>query len=172
MRCILFRHGIAVEWHDWNGEDKDRPLTEEGLKKTQKIARGLLQLQVHPTQLLCSPFTRTQQTATILQQALAFSGDLQLSPELLSEASPENFVALLSSFSRNDTILCVGHQPHLGYAAGIMICGQPVPSLSLKRAGACSLFFEGTPRAGGGILEWWVPPSHLQRLSDQAEKDE
>ena len=172
MRCILFRHGIAVEWHNWNGEDKERPLTEDGLKKTQKIAQGLLQLQVRPTQLLCSPFTRTPQTATILQQVLKFSGDLQLCPELLSEASPENFIGLLSSFSHNDTLLCVGHQPHLGYTAGIMICGQPIPGLSLKRAGACSLFFEGTPRTGAGILEWWAPPSHLQRLSYQLDKDE
>ena len=98
MRCILFRHGIAVEWHDWNGEDKDRPLTEEGLKKTQKIALGLLQLQVHPTQILCSPFVRTQQTATILQQVLGFSKNLQLRHELLSEASPENFVHFFLPF--------------------------------------------------------------------------
>ena len=172
MRCILFRHGIAVEWRAWNGEDKGRPLTEEGVKKTQKIAQGLLQLQVHPTQLLCSPFMRTQQTATILQQVLGFSEYPQLCPELLSEASPENFVGLLSSFSHNDTILCVGHQPHLGHTAGIMVFGQPVPGLALKRAGACSLFFEKTPRPGAGILEWWAPPSHLERLSYRPEKNE
>ena len=172
MRCILFRHGIAVEWHNWNGEDKERPLTEEGVKKTQKIARGLLQLKVRPTQLLCSPFTRTQQTATILRKVLGFSENPQLCPELLSEALPESFVTLLSSFSHNDTILCVGHEPHLGHTAGIMVCGQPVLGLSLKRAGACSLSFQGTPRAGAGILEWWAPPSYLQRLSNQPDKDE
>ena len=172
MRCILFRHGIAVEWHHWSGEDKERPLTEEGVKKTQKIALGLLQLQVHPTQILCSPFVRTQQTATILQQVLGFSKNLQLRHELLSEASPENFVALLSSFSHNDTILCVGHEPHLGHTAGVMVCGQPVPGLALQRTGDCSLFFQGTPRAGAGILEWWAPPSHLERLSNEPDKNE
>jgi len=164
MRCILFRHGIAVEWHDWQGDDRTRPLTKEGIEKTTKAAKGLLQLGVLPTQLLCSPFTRTQQTAKIAKDVLGFSEDPQLCPELLSEASPDHFVKFLSSFSREDIILCVGHEPHLGFTAGVMIYGQPVSGMSLKKAGACSVYFEGTPRAGAGVLEWWLPPAHLRRL--------
>ena len=164
MRCILFRHGIAVEWHDWNGDDRTRPLTEEGIEKTKKAVKGLEQLDVRPTQLLCSPFTRTQQTAKIAKDVLGIPGDPQLCPELLSEASPENFLGLFSSFSREDTILCVGHEPHLGFTAGIMICGQSVSGMSLKKAGACSIYFGGTPRPGAGLLEWWLPPAYLRRL--------
>ncbi len=164
MRCILFRHGIAVEWHDWKGDDRTRPLTEEGIEKTTKAAKGLLQLGVLPTQLLCSPFTRTQQTANIAKEELGFSDDPQLCSELLSEASPEQFVGFLASFSRDDTVLCVGHEPHLGFTAGIMVCGQPAPGMAFKKAGACSIYFEGIPRAGAGLLEWWLPPAHLRQL--------
>ena len=88
MSCILFRNGIAVEWHDWKGDDRTRPLTEEGIEKTKKAVKGLEQLDVHPTQLLCSPFTRTQQTAKIAKDILGFPSDPQLCRELLSEASP------------------------------------------------------------------------------------
>ncbi|MDA0739918.1 MAG: histidine phosphatase family protein [Nitrospirae bacterium] len=167
MRCILFRHGIAVEWHDWKGDDRTRPLTEEGIEKTKKVAKGLLQLDVHPTQLLCSPFTRTQQTAKIAQDILGISDDAQLCQELLSEASPEHFVKFLASFSRDDTVLCVGHEPHLGFTAGVMVCGQPISGMSLKKAGACSIYFEGTPRAGTGFLEWWLPPAHLRKFGKE-----
>lgn len=167
MRCILFRHGIAVEWNEWEGEDRTRPLTDEGIKKTHQAAQGLRHLDVGPTQLLCSPFTRTQQTAKIVQEVLGYSNDPQLCQELLSEASPELFVKFLTSFSRDETLLCVGHEPHLGYTAGVMVCGQPVLGMSLKKAGACSIFFEGSPRPGAGILEWWLPPSHLRRLGKQ-----
>ncbi len=154
MRCILFRHGIAVEWHDWNGDDRTRPLTEEGIEKTKKAVKGLEQLDVRPTQLLCSPYTRTQQTAKIAKDILGVPGDPQLCQELLSEASPENFLGLFASFSSEDTILCVGHEPHLGFTAGIMICGQPVSGMSLKKAGACSIHFGGALRPGAGLLEW------------------
>ncbi len=164
MRCILFRHGIAVEWHDWEGSDRTRPLTEDGIEKTKKAVKGLAQLDVCPTQLLCSPYTRTQQTATIAKDILGFSDDLQVCQELLSEASPEKFLGFLASFSRDDAVLCVGHEPHLGFTAGMMICGQPVSGMSLKKAGACSIYFEGTPRPGAGLLEWWLPPAHLRRL--------
>jgi phosphohistidine phosphatase len=164
MRCILFRHGIAVEWHDWNGDDRTRPLTKEGIEKTTKVVKGLLQLDVHPTHLLCSPFLRTQQTAKIAQDVLEISDDAQLCPELLSEASPEHFVKFLNSFSRDSTVLCVGHEPHLGFTAGVMICGQSAPGMAFKKAGACSIYFEGAPRLGAGLLEWWLPPAHLRRL--------
>ncbi len=164
MRCVLFRHGIAVEWHDWKGEDRTRPLTEEGIQKTKQAAKGLVQLDVRPTQLLCSPFTRTQQTAKIVKDVLAFIDDPQLCPELLSETSPEHFLGFLASFSQDDTVLCVGHEPHLGYTAGVMLCGQPAPGMSMKKAGACSIYFGGAPRAGAGHLEWWSPPAHLRRL--------
>ncbi len=164
MRCILFRHGIAVEWQDWKGNDRTRPLTKEGIEKTKKAVKGLGQLDVRPTQLLCSPFTRTQQTAKIAKDILGFPGDPQLCRELLSEASPEEILGFFSSFSREDTVLCVGHEPHLGFTAGVMICGQSVLGLSLKKAGACSIYFEGTPRAGAGFLEWWLPATHLRRL--------
>jgi len=165
MRCVLFRHGIAVEWHDWDGDDRTRPLTEEGIEKTKKVVKGLEQLDVRPTQLLCSPFTRTQQTAKIAKDILGFPYDSELCQELLSEASPEIFVGFLGSFSHDDTVLCVGHEPHLGFTAGMMIYGQPVPGMSLKKAGACSIYFEGTPRVGNGLLEWWLPPVYLRRLS-------
>lgn len=167
MHCILFRHGIAAEWNEWTGDDQSRPLTAEGIELTKKVAKGLRDLDVRPTHLLCSPFARTQQTAKIVQDVLGFSNDLQLCPELLSDASPEYFVGFLSTFSLEDTILCVGHEPHLGYTAGVMVCGQPIPGMSLNKAGACSIYFEGRPRVGVGRLEWWLPPAPLASLGNR-----
>ena len=55
MDCILFRHGIAVDWRDWQKEDHSRPLTDEGIEKTQKAVKGLIRLDVTPTHLLAAP---------------------------------------------------------------------------------------------------------------------
>ena len=164
MDCILFRHGIAVEWSDWTGEDKSRPLTEEGRDKTRQGAKGLQQLDCQPTHVLCSPFLRTQQTAEILQEALKFPGNIQFCPELFSEAPPRQLFTLLATFPKKGVVLCVGHEPHLGHTAAIMLCGQPLNGLSMKKAGACRIQFQGSPAPGEGLLHWWMAPNQLRML--------
>ena len=162
MDCILFRHGIAREWSDWVGEDKDRPLTEEGREKTHQAAKGLRRLGLTPTHLLSSPFLRTQQTAEILQHVLNFSGTLQFCPELFSEASPRLLFTLLQPFPKKSVVLCVGHEPHLGHTAAFMLCGQPVHGMSMRKAGSCLIHFQGVAEPGEGQLEWWLAPSQLR----------
>ena len=61
------------------------------------------------------------------------------------DASPEDFLNVLFSFSDDDCVLCVGHEPHLGHTAGTMLLGQPVSGLSFKKAGACCIRFHGKP---------------------------
>ena len=65
MHCILFRHGIAESPNTWSGDEYSRPLTKEGVTKTEQAVEGLKRIGVEPTHLLCSPLTRTQQTAEI-----------------------------------------------------------------------------------------------------------
>ena len=165
MDCILFRHGMAVDWRDWPKEDQTRPLTNEGIEKTRKAAKGLVRLGATPTSLLCSPYLRTRQTADIAKEALGFTEQPQLCTELCSDASPEDFLKVLLSFSQDDCVLCVGHEPHLGHAAGLMLFGQPVAGLSFKKAGACCIRFHGKPRRGNGALQWWLEPVQLRRLA-------
>jgi phosphohistidine phosphatase len=58
MECILFRHGIAVERADWDGEESLRPLTPKGAEKTREAAAGLLRLELEPGYLWTSPLAR------------------------------------------------------------------------------------------------------------------
>lgn len=164
MDCLLLRHGVAVEWSDWHGEDQARPLTDEGVEKTRKAANGLLRLGVTPTHLLCSPYLRTRQTADLVKDVLGFRAAPRHCVEMLSDGSPEAFISLLTTFSRDDCVLCVGHEPHLGYTAGTMLFGRPVTGLSFKKAGACCIRFDGTPRGGNGTLQWWLQPGQLRVL--------
>jgi len=168
MDCILFRHGIAVEWSNWSGNDKDRSLTEEGTEKTFKGAKGLLNIGIKPTHILCSPFHRTQQTAEILKEVLNFPGSLQFCSELFSEASPRELFNLLETYPKKSCILCVGHEPHLGHTAAVMLCGQPLIGLSMKKAGACLIQFHCLPRPGEGTLQWWLAPSQLRHLGSSS----
>ena len=165
MDCILFRHGIAADWRDWQREDHSRPLTEEGVEKTRKAVQGLIRLGVTPTHLLCSPYLRTRQTADIVKETLLFPGKTQPCAELRPDASPEDVFDVLIAFSEDDCVLCVGHEPLLGHTAGAMLLGQPASGLSFKKAGACCIRFHGKPRHGNGVLQWWLEPAQLRKLA-------
>lgn len=164
MECILFRHGVAVERDDWDGEENLRPLTLKGADKTREAAAGLLRMELEPGYLWTSPLARAFDTAKIIRQLLCPRTELQVHEALLPEASPDKLLALLASLPLDSTVICVGHEPHLGETAGVLLFGKPVTGLSFKKAGACCLRFRETPKAGRAELRWWMGPSQLRSL--------
>lgn len=164
MDCLLFRHGIAVDREKWDGLEAQRPLTSKGAEKTREAAAGLLRLSVFPTHVLSSPFVRALETAKLVRDVLRVRGEIQVCDELLPDAPPDKLFPILGSLPPDACVVCVGHEPHLGEAAGVMLFGKPVAGLSLKKAGACCITFESAPKAGQGVLRWWMTPSQLRSL--------
>ncbi len=144
MECILFRHGIAVERADWDGEENLRPLTPKGAEKTREAAAGLLRLELEPGYLWTSPLARAFDTAKIIRQMLCPRIELHVHEVLQPEASPGKLLALLASLPLDSTVICVGHEPHLGETAGLLLFGNP--------------------KAGRAELRWWMGPSQLRSL--------
>src|SRR4030095_15722922 len=66
----LIRHGLAEERGDAWPDDAKRPLTEEGMSRLRKIARGLTRLGVSIDTVLTSPLVRPRQTAEIIAGGL------------------------------------------------------------------------------------------------------
>jgi phosphohistidine phosphatase len=166
MDCILFRHGIALDRQDWDGEDTLRPLTAEGGRKARKALAGLRRLGVVPTHLFSSPFARALQTAELAQEVFKLD-DIQVQDALRPDAPPDRWLAIIASLPQEACALCVGHEPHLGAAAGVMLFGRAAAGLSLKKAGSCSVSFEGRPKAGRGVLNWWLTPAQLRALASK-----
>jgi phosphohistidine phosphatase len=164
MECILFRHGIAVEPQEWDGPEARRPLTAKGAEKVREAAEGLIRLDIQPTHVVSSPFQRTGQTAQILREVLRFSPEMIRWNELLSDAPPLLLFERLAKLPKDACVLCVGHEPHLSAAAGLMIAAGPVAGLVFKKGGACSIRFETTVKPGEGLLRWWLMPMQLRAL--------
>ena len=164
MNCLLLRHGIAVSSGEWNGSERERPLTKEGINKTEQVAAGLKRIGMKPTHLLCSPLIRTQQTAEITKEALQITATIQLCPELVYDQSPMLLFAILQRFPKDAFVMCVGHEPHLGQTAALMIFGKNSSGLSVKKAGGCLISFDGNVGVGRGNLEWWMAPAQLRAL--------
>jgi phosphohistidine phosphatase len=164
MNCLLLRHGIAVNPEEWGGSEQERPLTKEGMAKTEQVAAGLKRIEMKPTHLLCSPFIRTQQTAEIIKEVLQIKATIQLCPELVYDQSPVLLFPILQNFSRDASVMCVGHEPHLGQTAALMIFGKDSSGLAVKKAGGCLISFAGKVGVGLGHLEWWMAPAQLRAL--------
>lgn len=164
MNCILFRHGIAVERDEWKGADADRPLTERGAKRVAQVAAGLSRLDVQPTHVLSSPLIRAIETAKIAHRSLRVRSVVQIVDALLPDAPPDRLLSILHDLPPESCVLCVGHEPHLGLAAAVLLTGKPSQAFPFKKAGACLIELAAPVKPGRGILRWWLPPSQLRDM--------
>jgi phosphohistidine phosphatase len=170
MDCVLFRHGIAVEREEWDGPDTDRPLTERGVKRVSQVAVGLRWLEVQPTYIFSSPLVRAVETADILQASMSIPSAIKRVDELLPDANPERLFAVFRDLPPECTVLCVGHEPHLGQTASVMLAGKPLPAFPFKKAGACLIELSEHPKVGRGVLRWWMEPGQLRALGKKKAK--
>ena len=170
MDCVLFRHGIAIERDEWDGPDADRRLTERGAKRVAQVAAGLQCLEVQPTHIFSSSLVRAVETADILHASLHIPSAVQVVDELLPDAPPDRLLSLFRNLPSKSCVLCVGHEPHLGMAAGVMLAGKPGSAFAFKKAGACLIELPAPPKAGRGILRWWMEPAQLRAMGKRRAK--
>lgn len=164
LRCILFRHGIAVEREEWRGKDGDRPLSEKGKRRVRQVTAGLKRLNVRPTHILTSPLIRAVETANVLQDALTVRSPVQVMNELLPDVPPEKVIGLLHDLPPGSCAVCVGHEPHLGFTASVLMSGRETSAFPLKKAGACLIEFSLPVKPSRGRLIWWLTPSQLRTI--------
>ena len=166
MDCLLLRHGIAVERDEWEGSDADRPLTERGKKRVIQVATGLNRLGVKPTDVLSSPLIRAIETAKIVHHSLQVSSAVRIVDALLPDAAPARLLSILHNLPAESCVLCVGHEPHLGMLASVMLVGKPSTAFPFKKAGACLIELPVQAKPGHGILRWWMPPGQLRATEE------
>ena len=166
MRVILFRHGPAgrrdpERWPD----DSVRPLTPQGAQLTRAVANGLAVIDSDVGVVASSSYARARQTARVLAHVLD-AGAVEELEDLRPGGSPARILDFLAARASDRTVLLVGHEPDLGALAGMLLFGAPV-SLPLKKAGACSMRFDGEPHEGTGRLSWFMPPKVLRQQSSR-----
>lgn len=168
MNCILVRHGIAVEPHEWEGTEENRPLTEKGKRRVRQAAEGLATLDCTPTHLFTSPFIRAYNTARLLQTVICPTLKIETRDELAAGTKPERFVAFLRTLPPDSVVICVGHEPQLGEVVSLLLCGKALPNFPLKKAGAACIESERLMGLGQGRLRWWLQPMQLRAFGKRA----
>jgi phosphohistidine phosphatase len=166
MDLLIVRHAIAFDrnsrrWRD----DGERPLSPEGRARARKAAAGLKHIAERPQCLLSSPLMRAKQTATILTEFAGWPKATECAALAPDESPDEVFAALAAQ--KEKIVAIVGHQPALGrlLAASLpaqVLGGVNPEAFELKKMGVALVSFNGTPKAGSGVLNWFVPPRILR----------
>jgi phosphohistidine phosphatase len=171
MTCTLYlmRHGIASE--PMRGtSDADRALTEEGVRKTTRVASGLKALGVELDAVLSSPFRRAEETARLVADVLSPTLPVELYPPLAAASAPAQDVLKGLKLSRRvSRLLLVGHQPDLGELASYLMTGSAsLAPLPFRKAAVAAFTVGALPPRRAGVLEWFLTPGQLRAIADNA----
>ena len=122
MELYLVRHGEAKpKWEDMN-----RPLTEQGQKNVERVARFLQKAGVRVHQIRHSGKTRAAQTAEILAQHLEpTEGTVMIS----GLAPNDDFTLIAGQLQTETSVMLVSHLPLLDYLTGFLLTGNPELSM-------------------------------------------
>ncbi|MGD0908586.1 MAG: histidine phosphatase family protein [Candidatus Acidiferrales bacterium] len=163
MHLYLIRHGIAIDREDPKcPTDTERPLTPEGIKKSNAVAHGLAALGVHPDAVLTSPWLRAAQTAEIFCDVMGFASKKIMRVDALKGTStPLDLFRELAKL-RAKEVLCFGHEPHLHLVIGqVLHTGTRITEL--KKAGVAFLNLDHVSPPHGQLLALY-PPKTLRLL--------
>jgi len=158
----LIRHGLAEERGERWPDDSKRPLTEEGMSRLRKQARGLARLGVTFDIVLTSPLVRTRQTAEIVAAGLEPRPHVTSVDSLTPDGSYPAVVADLEKHARKTRIALVGHEPSIGELAARLI-GARHP-IEFKKGAVCRIDVTALPPSGPGALRWFLTPGIMRSI--------
>jgi phosphohistidine phosphatase len=162
----LMRHGIAEDTAP-SGRDADRALTDEGIRKTKRVALGLRETGVAPDAILTSPLRRAEQTARLVAEVVAPSLRIETYPALAGGARVEHVLRDLRPPRGAEQIMLVGHQPDMGYLASFLLTGSAdLAPLPFRKASVAAIRVAAIPPRETGVLEWFLTPAQLRALAD------
>jgi len=153
---ILMQHGVAVS----DQVDPARPLSEQGLRQVRAVveflsARACSLLAAKPAVIFHSTKLRSRQTAEIV--AAGLGGHLRVEESLAPNADPQVFANLIANLSEQ-TVVAVGHLPHLARLVGLLLVGDPQASV-VRLTNASPLCLRIAD--GRWTIFWYLPADGL-----------
>ncbi|UCH62928.1 MAG: phosphohistidine phosphatase SixA [Fidelibacterota bacterium] len=154
MNLYLVRHAQPKA----KEEDSQRSLSDQGRADIRKVAAHLGDRGIEVSRILHSSKLRARQTAEALSERLHPSGDTSETDGLAPLDDPTVWSGRLAEIQEN--IMLVGHLPHLGLLADLLLAGETdQQGVSFKPGGVVCLKRD---EEGRWSLRWTVVPEILQ----------
>lgn len=166
MSSLYFlRHGRA-DRSAWSGDDRLRPLTEDGRRRLRLQAQAYARMKLGIERIVSSPLTRARETAEIVAAQLGLP--VILEPGLAIGCDWEGLVRVLKAHPGRCRLL-VGHEPDFSSLIGRLV-GAPRGAIVMKKGGLArvDLLTQDSLR---GELVWLLPPRLLLIGGEAAEGD-
>ncbi len=162
--CELYviRHGLAEDRGDAWPDDAKRPLSEDGIARMRKAARGLERLGVTIDVVLTSALVRAKQTAELVAGGLNPRPPLVTVDSLAPGGTYQEIVADLEKQGKRTRIALVGHEPGIGeFAARLIGSRHPI---EFKKGTICRIDLDAIPPTGPGDLRWMLTTKILRSI--------
>ena len=130
MNLYLVQHGDAVS----KETDPERPLSPEGIKAVETMARQMQSMHVQINEIFHSGKLRAQQTAQIFADALMDGGEI----DTLEGIEPnDNIIDFLASMSELDPeTMIVGHLPFMAKLVSFLVTAKEEPAIVAYEPGS------------------------------------
>jgi phosphohistidine phosphatase len=162
MLVMLNRHAHAgtrdpAQWPD----DSKRPLTDKGRKVERDVGRALRKLDLLPTLVLASPWTRAAQTAEVLIQAAGLQTPVVPCDALAEDPDLASLGDCLGDQPEGAVVAMVGHSPWMEELACILLGGSPSSlRIDFPKSGLMGIELDQLA-PGGGTLRFFLRPKML-----------
>lgn len=164
IELILVRHAIAAERGPNHPDDRERPLTSEGVARFKRIVGGLKDFEVKLELVLTSPLVRAHHTAELLVAGIGGKPRLETLEALAPGGRMTQVLEAVAKYAKKARhIALVGHEPDLGELAARLLRSRG--TIEFKKGAMCSIELDGAMPTGPGTLKWLLPPRALRKLA-------
>jgi phosphohistidine phosphatase len=154
MQLYFLRHGEAGKKAEWEGDDRERPLSGAGMERMKQVAAAIVSLSVRPDRIVSSPLVRARQTAEIMARTLKPPATLDIDDRLAPGFGPAKLAEIIGEHSDAEALMFVGHEPDFSQTIAACIGGGRVEC----RTGGLARVDIASKKAIHGTLLWLVPP--------------
>ncbi len=162
MELYFLRHELAGDREDWMGDDRKRPLTDQGKKRMAESAKTLDSLGLGLDAILTSPLSRARQTAEIAAEGLGLEKVLAEDERLAPGFNPEALAQILKDYSRAKALMLIGHEPDFSETVSAITGGSQI---LFKKGGLARVDLTDLTSPQGQLV-WLIPPKILARCED------
>jgi len=163
IELFLVRHAIAAERGPNYPDDRERPLTSEGVARFKRVVEGLKDFDVKLELVLTSPLVRAAHTAELLVAGVGGKPRLETLDALSPGGRMAQVLEAVAKYSkRAKHIALVGHEPDLGELTARLLRARG--TIEFKKGAVCCLELDGAMPTGPGALKWLLPPRALRKI--------
>ncbi len=157
MKTLLILRHAKSSWSNPGLADIDRPLNKRGKRDAPRMGALLLEQELVPDIILCSPAVRAKKTAKAVSEGSGHEGEIEIHPDFYP-GDPDTFIETLYSLpDQIGTVMIVAHNPGLeeflyvltGESARMPTSALAQLSLPIDK------WFELDDESGGKLINLW-----------------